>query len=463
MYIGKAFGQAGDSNAWQRTRRHETLQRIYEDHVGGPDIFVTPLRIHRADLHNVDHIDDDDPGFSLAPDTLNYFRDPFTGHPTVHAVDLIEHALIAYFVPPYNDKLVEWRSDQPTKPMRQMRSFGIRLLHIHLNGAGGLARFQSRQASRATRSHLILHDLPPEPRRPVLRGIGAARTASWRAKMVNVDDPEPVLSAGERAEFALNVFGGRAPRVRRPAAVDIEAIEDEYARMDRLRQDLQMLPKGEIPPPDQLFNEPDGTVLIGQSIYGEPVTWQLFDVEGYPRNGIIIGPAGYGKSNSLNIVSLGALQTGRLLLWAADGYQRHLETMRAWYRAREAGCLTIDWLACDLEEVHRQLVAACAIIEHRSASGSSPPDRDNAGILLTIEDAHKVFNTMPTLTHLAERVAVDGPANGVCLVVTSPDGNIARFGGSATLRRALGSANRIILGEEDALLAAEDFDEEIDH
>jgi hypothetical protein len=102
-------------------------------------------------------------------------------------VELLEYALIAYFVPPYNEKLTEWRAEAPTRPMRQMSEAGFRLLKVHLNGVDGLARFYSRQVPQASRSHLVIHDLPTGDRRVVPRGISTTRLSPRRAAILGVD------------------------------------------------------------------------------------------------------------------------------------------------------------------------------------------------------------------------------------------------------------------------------------
>jgi hypothetical protein len=59
LYIGQAYGKDGEQNSWLRTRRHETLQHIYEEHGGSEwDIFVTPLRIEHSWFGSDDHLDD---------------------------------------------------------------------------------------------------------------------------------------------------------------------------------------------------------------------------------------------------------------------------------------------------------------------------------------------------------------------------------------------------------------------
>ena len=224
MYVGKAYGQDGSSNVWERTRKHETLSRIYEDHLpGGWDVFVTPLEVEYATMSSADHINDYDDGPDLFGAYYGRYVEMETGRVLGPGIDLAEHAMIAYFVPHYNKNLLEWCAAKPTKDMQTMRSGGFRLLHVHFNGWWGLSRFYSRQVPAKVRSHLISHDLPPNPSSSVTRGIGSADLVSWRAQLSLVANGHEIFASdAERAGVALRVFGERAPEERRPPEVILD-------------------------------------------------------------------------------------------------------------------------------------------------------------------------------------------------------------------------------------------------
>jgi hypothetical protein len=448
LYIGKAFGSDGTSSAWHRTRRHEKLQRIYEDHVGGPDVFVTPLRIHQSSLLGLDHIADGD---DRGPNLANYygvFADA-KGAVLAPTVELLEHALIAYFVPPYNENLTQWRVEAPSKPMRQMAAAGLRLLKVHLNGADGLARFRSRQVPHGTRSHLITHDFPTGRRTAVPRGISATEISAQRAAMLGLDDTESVMTADEAATVTLRVFGVRAPRTRKPASVDLE--DDVYAQMDRYCAELGRLP--DVIPYDgrPLFDPQTGAVSLGEDAEGTVIRQTIVDTQGQPMHAMVLGPAGSGKSNTLTMLTLGMMQARPTLLWTADAVSRHLPRMRAVVRSGLA-----DWAAVDLTELELILGAAVALAERPGQGSLSGPDGGAfpLSILITIEDAHHAFRA-PRLRTLAERLVVAGPRAGISMAITMPDENIARFGGSTLLRKAFADGIVMCLGEEDALLTME--------
>ncbi|MGC5658988.1 hypothetical protein ACN261_01025 [Micromonospora sp. WMMD723] len=220
VYAGKAYGRDGSSNAWERTQKHVKLQRIYEDHLAdGWDVFLSPLEVEYMKMGSDDHIDDSDDG----PDLMGGYYGVYMDLPNrilAPTIDLAEHGLISYFVPHYNENLLEWCAAEPTKDMRLMRSGGFRLLQIHFNGWNGLSRFYSRQEPARVRSHLISHDLPPRPDKTIRRGIGVKDLTSWRAKASLVPHGHNIFAQhAEQAGVILRAFGDAAPEVRRPPEV----------------------------------------------------------------------------------------------------------------------------------------------------------------------------------------------------------------------------------------------------
>ncbi|MFJ8691204.1 P-loop NTPase family protein [Micromonospora wenchangensis] len=447
LYIGKAFGEEGKSNVHTRTRRHEKLQRIYEDHVGGPDIFVTALRVVRASVYPTDHIADSEKfRIAKARKCIGTFVPADDNRIPGPAIDLIEHALVAHFVPPYNEALTEWRPDRPTKAMRSAAGTGVRLIEVAFNAAGCPARFYSRHVAEPTISHLIIHDLPTRRRPEVLRGISAVDVApQWLQEFASRCR---ALSAGtdELPFVALRVFGPRAPRVRKPAAVDLH--DDIYERMARLKADLADMP-GTIHYDGEQFYDPELRQLrVGRCADGTPISWQLYDGQGRARHVTIFGPAGWGKSNLMRVLHVGMMQSRGILLWVIDGSQRNIEYMRFLARRR-----LVDWLAVDKSEALLILSAAVAIATDRL---TRERNADEVSIAITIDDAEELLS-QPRARELVEKLALVGPDADVRLVLCLPDENLARFGGSRALRRTLAQHDACFLGEEDALLTMEEF------
>lgn len=291
LYVGQAFGDDGNTNAWERVQRHEKLQRVYENEIDGSDIFVTPLRITAASCASVDHIEDDEDGPDILGGYYGYFRDT-GGRMLRPSIDIVEHALIAYFSPPYNERLTEWRADRPTEPMRRMRQAGFRLLMVHLNGGGSIARFHSNAARKPTRSHVIAHDIPAIPVPGIVRGLSAGDLTSWTAHAVGVADTEPILSIGETSDVALHVFGPQAPKIRKPSSINVDDHEDPN---EEWTQEIAKLPDRVPWKPGSGFDEATGSISVGVYADNTRAQVRMFDNAGRPRHTAVIGPAASGK------------------------------------------------------------------------------------------------------------------------------------------------------------------------
>ncbi|MGH3632709.1 MAG: hypothetical protein ACRDTS_01135 [Mycobacterium sp.] len=324
LYIGQSFAD-GKSNASGRTAQHKTLQRIYEDHGGSAyDIFVSPLRLVDRSWSSDDHIDDAENG----PD-LQAFYEHFAamkGPVKQRAVDLIEHALIAYFDPPYNRKLRHWKSGSPTKAMRTMREAGFRLLVVSLSGGNSLARFHSQLVVDTFRNHLICHDLPPEPSRPQLRGVSAESVSSWRSAAHVVRHGRQLFAnLGEYAGIALRVFGDEAPQDRRPPEValpDVAGANQCVSRAlpqtraaDRVirkkRRQIEEMRRWQSLPARPTYK--NGTVKLGTRHSGEDVLWWLYDTtRRVHEHGFVLGDTESGDADAfLDLIAHEAARSRR--------------------------------------------------------------------------------------------------------------------------------------------------------
>ena len=225
LYVGQAFGTAGSESVPTRTKRHETLQKIYEDHHNSEwDVFVAPLLMTEFQFTNDDHIDDMEDGPSLDK-YFEYFIN-LDRRPQKTAVDLIEHSLISFFQPPYNEQLRNWNANSPTSAMRKMQDAGFRLLQVHLDGWGGLARFYSAAAPSLPRSRLISLELPSPPKRPKFRRVdiaedGYKRKVGPESWLID-NGQEVVTNMAEDSVALLKVFGPNAPALRRPPQIEIQ-------------------------------------------------------------------------------------------------------------------------------------------------------------------------------------------------------------------------------------------------
>ena len=346
LYVGQAFGGDGKGNAWKRTRQHEKLQQIYEDHVNDDyEVFIAPLSLERGYFSGDDHIDDTEDGPSLSA-----FYSTFgtvEGRLLKSAVDLVEHALIAYFNPPYNSNLTEWRAETPTVAMRKMRAGGFRLIQLHLNGWWGLARFYSAQEPEGSRSHFISHDLPPNPVKSVHRGISAPQISDWRIGARLARDGQQIFAdRSEDAAVLLRAFGDEAPEDRKPAGVTlrrsipeqpsvrqrVEIHSDLRASLTQAREARRWLTE---PIPHNgcsSYDSETGTIIVGEYADGEGVKMRL----DHPGSGdvfsaLIIGNPGMGKSNALRVIALEAAISDRFLVVPVlPGRERDFEPTDFW-------------------------------------------------------------------------------------------------------------------------------------
>lgn len=427
LYIGQAFGKGGAGNAWERTRNHEKLQRIYEDHVGYDwDIFVSPLILEKRSWSTEDHIDDADEGPSLTA-YYEHFAD-HNGRIRKASVDLIEHSLISYFAPPYNERLKEWRPSNPTDAMRKMQSGGFRLLHVYLNGWMGLTHFYSHQESEQIRSHFISQDIPPEPRPPVLRGISSPRLSGWRLDAKLVKEGRAIFA--DMAEYSgveLKIFGDEAPVVRIPAEVVLAApsrgvptaVADEYLEShgilrEKVREGREALRKSEEPishSGKSSYDPSTGLIQVGQDTDGVDVSWQLNDPQEFGvQHGLIIGDSKRGKSNFLRVIILEAALSGVFSVFPVDLRNEH--DFMQWCKP-----FADPWMiSTDAPKAIENLRGACRAIDVRAAAGGyAVPTRGTPGILFAVDDADEILADVGG-AEMIERILAEGGRVGIGIV-----------------------------------------------
>jgi hypothetical protein len=491
LYIGQA------ANVWERIQSHKKLQRIYEDHAGDDwDIFVAPLVLEKRSWSTEDHIDDADDG----PDIAAYYE-KFAVHAEgilKPSIDLIEHSLISYFRPRYNELLKEWPPSNPTDAMRKMQSARFRLLHVHMNGWMGLARFYSHQEPEPIRSHFISHDIPPKPRRPSLRGISAPQLSEWRIDARLVEDGRVIFAnLAEYSGVELNVFGDKAPAVRVPPEVALPSIDglqsnstvlprdtstlgslnqSEAMRL-QIKEDREALRKASEPllhPGASSYDPSTGSIITGQYDDDREATWRLHGLEGSGvGHGLIIGDRQMGKSNGLWIIMLEAALSGVFIVIPADPRNEHnfLDRLRSaaprrWdarpgrglHHIRSLLRLTSTnkpivgdrpWLnSKSFSETIDNLRTVCQVVDALAARGEyTLPTRRKPGILLAIDDADEILHDASG-SEMVEKILVEGGRVGVGVVVVVRD--LASLGGSSLIRSLVSVENRCVFMQQDA-------------
>jgi hypothetical protein len=439
LYVGQAYGTDGSSNSWKRTRRHSTLQRIYEDHAGEDwDIFISPIAIVKVNRSTEDHIGDDEEAtiHVLGMDKEDPFFNARQKEILPTSINLVEHALIHYFDAPYNELLKEWRPGRPTGAMSRMKAMGFRLLLIHLDGWQGLARYFSSNAERA-RSHFFLLAIDDDPKRGDPRINYNPNIHNWRFQF-GLDMHKGRLTAAETSTVVMKIFGDEAPRIRRPREA---SLPDRPAwSLEESKERYRKLIGEQINYRGPSYSATTGLFSFGQYADGKEAHWQLVRPGEGVRHGVIAGTRGAGKTNALNVLRIEALCSTLFYLISIDPSGRHDAAL--WREYADAVAETIEDSIDMLNFVESEVAA-----RHR-ANYKFPAD--GLGLLVTVEDAHLLFDRSPKAAGSADAIARFGESVGVSLVVTVPDLNVGRFGGLETMRAAFKKSMVAAFGGPDA-------------
>lgn len=434
LYVGMALSQS----TFARTDRHQKLQQIYADHIdGGWDIFVSALALDRHTWTGDDHIEDTEDGPDMG--AINDFLAIKDGHVPKPAVDLIEHSLVSYFAPAYNHQLLQWRAAAPTDAMRTMREAGLRLLNVHLDGWAGLARYYSKQAPAFPRSHFICQDIPPHPRRPVLRGISTTKLSPHRLDAHAVRFGQDIFaSRAEASGTVLAIFGDQAPSVRRPAdflapapttpaaaaatapctppqASTVTGLRKELLnqRAVRLRRDAPLVHPG-----GSSYDPTTGTIGVGEVGDGdqaEMLHWPLHTPAGQVEHGLILGESGKGKSNLLRLITYEAAASGVFFVAPADPRNEN-SVARTWSSLPDQ-----SWVSTNVPDTVSNLARLTNVIRSRHDRQSyAQPTSEVPGILMAIDDADDVLED-PHAAACALEIVRAGHAVGVGLVLVIRD------------------------------------------
>jgi len=445
LYVGEAFGKNGSSNVWRRVRAHEKLQQIYEDHADFDcDIFVAPLSLERRAWTSGDHIDDDDSGPSVEQYYQHFANEQ--GGICKASVDLIEHSLISYFTPHYNERLTQWRQETPTKSMRLMRDAGFRLIQVHLSGWWGLARFHSTAVPSRFRSHLISQDLPLAPRPPAFRGAAAEQLGNWQHIAMMVHEGQDLLEeAAARTGVTIRVFGECAPTLRTPPGVLLPAVpplaEDTRAARDALRADVaerrEEYRRATAPtmhPGKSTYDPETGTIAFGARPDGTVERRRLHDPStGKVNSTVVFGDARTGQSNHLRVLLVEALMTGLFVPAIADVAAKG--ELREWFGANEENGFFVE----GVNESVKLLEALCRVIDYRTAARNYRKlSREVPAILLGVDNADALVHNERGAS-LIGRILTEGGAVGIGAVLVLDD--ITTFEGNPELMRNLVTAD----------------------
>lgn len=137
LYVGQAFGQAGERTAWDRLKRHETVQRILAETPPDKQVWLTLAAI--SDVSLLSEIipyaaattsdEEDDTHTEVVMDA---FRDG--AFKRKQAVALAEAGLIRYFQPRYNDRMKYTFPSRTQVPLESIRELDFYALTVELYG-----------------------------------------------------------------------------------------------------------------------------------------------------------------------------------------------------------------------------------------------------------------------------------------------------------------------------------------
>jgi len=255
-----------------------------------------------------------------------------------------------------------------------------------------------------------------------------------------LDNPEPlkrVLQAGDIALIRAPLSTVEPPVMAGPAAVLVESdlsFAQESHEEDWFAETL--------PYPGPSYDPSTGRFALGMTMDGRAY-WQLNTPGVGVNNGLIVQPAGQGKTSNLRLVLVEALASDLFDVAVADPQDRNGLTDLV----KEIAVGVARTVPATLDLMAKILT----IIESRSDDEDRfrDPSRERRGLVLLLDDAHHVLAERAAAA-LAERIATTGPPVGVGLVAASSSMSLTTFAGNETLLRALARVNAFVRSADDA-------------
>jgi len=148
------------------------------------------------------------------------------------------------------------------------------------------------------------------------------------------------------------------------------------------------------------------------------------------RHGLIAGEKGVGKSNSLELILLGALNSSKYIIclidWSPD--QKHFHPFIE-------GGAAYRYSGNSLAPSLGILSGIARVIEYRArTAGYINPAPGKPAIMIAIEEAHLLFKSSKEAQAQCLKIVRDGAPVGVSLFITIPDASLESFGGNADLQ-----------------------------
>lgn len=106
------------------------------------------------------------------------------------------------------------------------------------------------------------------------------------------------------------------------------------------------------------YDEQRGTVTVGTNPRGDELLWHVHSADGRRvEGGVIVGPAGSGKTNALRLIARELAHLREIVIWFADPSGRHMESLTS------MPC--VDWAAFDPNEARNVIIGAAAAAKSR--------------------------------------------------------------------------------------------------
>ncbi|GIE36078.1 hypothetical protein Ait01nite_091230 [Actinoplanes italicus] len=178
-----------------------------------------------------------------------------------------------------------------------------------------------------------------------------------------------------------------------------------------------------------------GRLEIGRDLTGAVRTWRLHQPGIGLLNGVIHGPGRSGRSTLLRFLLSVAARSRRFRI-IPTGHAWSSRDRRTWGRHLEAteGPAAVEHR---LRRIHDELVAL------NDEELFTEPSADTPATLIGIDDADSLLHAAPGLVAILERIAVEGPAAGITVILITTDTTLNSFGGSTVLRDAVLEGNQV--------------------
>lgn len=286
--------------------------------------------------------------------------------------------------------------------------------------------------------HWYVSPAPDEQTADAIRRRGdivvAVSTALDPAQLRNPEPVKRVLGTGHIAAVRAPLLTSKAPALTGHTIV----IESDFAHADETRDDDWL--NEVMPYAGPTYDPRTGRFAFGTTMDG-PAYWTLNTPGGRVENGLLAGPEGSGKTNTLRIVGLEAIASGVFAVAVADPRNRN-QLVDLFAPAAEK-------VARSPQDTVRLLSWGADAVERRQPTAAQyrVPSRARPGLLLLLDDAHEVL-VDPSVAALAERIATAGPGVGVGVVVASRSVDIGDFAGRRGLLNALAATNCAVFDKE---------------